>query len=669
MKTSVAESQHADKSRRWFLLALILTAGILNIGELLLLWRMNDSLIRVRILHAGWLLTVWIYSLILYLFVRRHDTSISPSIRFITIGMGAVSIPLSVWFPFSDYIHKVQFSTQEIIYGPSSRIFFAILILVALNGVYHAERFYRSFHHERRFRLTLFALIGTLSFWMLLGCLALMYGLLNMNALMVAFVPSLVANILLTYHVLKGSGNLQLEIRQSTLYRSMTLLVSGIFLLLLGLMGEIIVLIGTHLNFFVAFLSAFLILLLSLTVLLFGSIKERVQRFIARNFYKSYYDYRSEWERANQRILPIHDAQSLQREVLHAVTGPIGAERSCLLMQDATNQWFVAAWNGLQIQPTQIPTIVLDWIWRHGKPIEVKQISMDGEMLAPFTKSDVQIVVPIIFERQLMALVLLGPRSTGSEKYTQEDLDFLETIGGHISLAIANQKFRESLIEAEELKNFNQISTFVLHSLKNAAFPLSLILQNAEGNLDNPEFQKDMIQTMSGVVEKIRGLMSKLSTSLDQKPLEFIPTDLKQLVEKTVSMTGVAKLANIRFQQKLEPAPLVSVAPLEIQNVIDNLLINAAEAVDGAGEIQIRLDQRGTDICIEVSDTGHGISQDYIQNSLFKPFQTSKPKGLGIGLYQCKTIVEAHRGKIEVESTEGAGSQFRVLLPLKELGK
>ena len=87
-----------------------------------------------------------------------------------------------------------------------------------------------------------------------------------------------------SYHVIKDEGSTQLEIRRSALYKSTTLLVSGIFLLLLGFMGEIIRLIGTHLDFFLAFLFAFLILLLSLTVLLFGSIKERVQRFVARNF-------------------------------------------------------------------------------------------------------------------------------------------------------------------------------------------------------------------------------------------------------------------------------------------------------------------------------------------------------------------------------------------------
>jgi hypothetical protein len=70
---------------------------------------------------------------------------------------------------------------------------------------------------------------------------------------------------------------------------------------------------------------------------------------------------------------------------------------------------------------------------------------------------------------------------------------------------------------------------------------------------------------------------------------------------------------------------------------------------------------------IRVSDTGAGMSRDFIRTQLFKPFQTTKKKGLGIGLYQCKEIVELHKGRILVESEEGRGTSFTIELPLKEI--
>ncbi len=649
------------------------------------------------------------------------------STSFILIGTGVVSVLLPLWLPSLHYITEVRVKLtwpvpREIFYDKrwSSQLFFAFKILVALHAVYHAEKLYRSGMHGPRFRWTLFTLIGTLCFWMLLDCLALMYRYLNVDALVIAFAPSLVADLLLAYHLFWLSQNEEkvgadfqpapsqesthfappLQISRTTLYKSYTLLVFGIFLLTLGFMGEIIRLIGTHLNFFLAFLTAFLLLLASLAVLLFRSIKERVQRFIARNFYKSLYDYRMEWERANQRTLLIQDAQTLYREVLHAVAEPVGTEGGCLLVPDTMNRLFVAASYG-QVSNTfrhvKAPLIaslftpsIRDCIWRYGKPIQLEpmtrhQAGFDtassaqtqsgawgldslgaaslSKDLAPLKEHGICIIVPVIFEQQLMGLILLA---RAAREYLQEDVDFLETIGGQISLVMANQKFREAIIESEEIKNFNRLSTFVLHDLKNATSMLSMLIQNADANLDNPEFRVDMFRTMSGVVERIQKLIRRLSTPLEQDALEFQPTDLQELIRHAVKTTGVDELPNIQFQAELEDGPPVSVAPLEIQRVLHNLLINAVESIRGKGEIQLKLNRCGTNVCITVKDTGCGMSQEYIDNDLFKPFRTSKEKGLGIGLYQCRTIVEAHQGRIEVESTQGGGSQFSVLLPLKK---
>ena len=594
---------------KWLLLTVLLALGVLNIGGLILMWNIDESLIRARMLHAGWLFTVWSYSFFLYLFMKRdwdklRSDSIPPdgsedpvdearfallpqSTHFIIIGTGALSVLIFLWW--AKYASP-QLGYDQISYRPeerielASQIFFAFTILVALHGIYHAERLYR-FYTSRRVRWSLFALIGTLCFWMLLGSLALMYGLLKVDALIVSFIPSLVTNILLGYLVIRGNEEHQLQISRATLYKSSTLLAAGIFLLTLGFMGEIIKLIGTHLDFFLAFLTALLILLISLVILLFGSVKERVQRFIARHFYKSLYDYRLEWERANRRILPIQDASALQREVLHAVAEPIGAAHGCLLMRDTMNQFFVAAANGLQIEPDQISKALLDWIWRHGKPIPLESIALRVENpvdegkrtvfiardLELLSNIGVSIVVPILFEHQLLAMILL---SAASREYTQEDLDFLETIAGQISLALANQKYREAVIESEELENFNRLSTFILHDLKNAGSMLSMVVQNAERNFDNPEFRTDVIRTMNGVAGRIQNLISKLSTPLQQEALAFHPTNLNALIRDTVKMTGVDGLPNIQFHAALSDVPSAPVSASEIQKVLHNLLIN-----------------------------------------------------------------------------------------------
>jgi signal transduction histidine kinase len=78
----------------------------------------------------------------------------------------------------------------------------------------------------------------------------------------------------------------------------------------------------------------------------------------------------------------------------------------------------------------------------------------------------------------------------------------------------------------------------------------------------------------------------------------------------------------------------------------------------------VTTEQRNGWAVLAVSDNGRGMSKTFMEQLLFRPFQTTKSEGLGIGLFHSRTIVEAHNGRIEVESEEGKGSTFRVLLPV-----
>ena len=102
---------------------------------------------------------------------------------------------------------------------------------------------------------------------------------------------------------------------------------------------------------------------------------------------------------------------------------------------------------------------------------------------------------------------------------------------------------------------------------------------------------------------------------------------------------------------------------LELRKVVLNLLINACEAVGDAGKVRVTTARRDAEAVLSVEDNGCGMSPAFVQGHLFKPFRTTKEKGLGIGLYQCRQIVEAHGGRIEVESREGAGTVFTVVVP------
>jgi hypothetical protein len=102
----------------------------------------------------------------------------------------------------------------------------------------------------------------------------------------------------------------------------------------------------------------------------------------------------------------------------------------------------------------------------------------------------------------------------------------------------------------------------------------------------------------------------------------------------------------------------------EIGKVFRNLVVNADESIlDGNGEIRIGTSLRNGKIAFTVADNGRGMSREFLEKELFQLFSTTKESGFGIGLYQSRKIVEAHGGTMEVDSEEGKGSTFTVVLP------
>jgi signal transduction histidine kinase len=145
--------------------------------------------------------------------------------------------------------------------------------------------------------------------------------------------------------------------------------------------------------------------------------------------------------------------------------------------------------------------------------------------------------------------------------------------------------------------------------------------------------------------------------------LQSALTDLNTLVSQALETLNGALQSSVATG--LAPVPEISVDREQMQKVLVNLILNAQEAC-GGGEIRISTGIDENRAMIAVRDNGCGMSGDFMERSLFLPFQTTKKRGLGIGLFHCKQIVDAHGGQIEVESVEGKGSTFRVMLPIGE---
>jgi putative PEP-CTERM system histidine kinase len=236
-------------------------------------------------------------------------------------------------------------------------------------------------------------------------------------------------------------------------------------------------------------------------------------------------------------------------------------------------------------------------------------------------------------------------------------------VADQAAASLLNLQLSENLSQAKQLEAFQAMSAFFVHDLKNTASTLSLMLENLPAHYQDPQFREDALRGISKTVSHINGLITRLTVLRQQLDVQAVECDLNELVTDTLK--GQEQTPGIEIVKELHQIPRVRIDPSQIQKVITNLVINAREALTGGGTIRIETSQRNGWVVLAVVDTGCGMSSDFMRRSLFRPFNTTKKKGIGIGMFHCKMIVEAHHGRIEVESELGKGTAFRVLLPLE----
>jgi signal transduction histidine kinase len=205
------------------------------------------------------------------------------------------------------------------------------------------------------------------------------------------------------------------------------------------------------------------------------------------------------------------------------------------------------------------------------------------------------------------------------------------------------------------------MSAFFVHDLKNAASTLSLTLQNLPAHFDDPLFRQDVLHGIGQTADRINAVISRLS-ALRHLELNVAEVDINLVVDDALRTLNGAM--NIKVLKDLRLGLKLRLDRDQFGSVITNLLLNARDAVEPTGEIRIETRQNDNWAVVSISDNGCGMSQAFLKSSLFRPFQSTKKKGLGIGMFQSKMIVEAHRGRITVDSEPAVGTTFRVMLPL-----
>jgi len=238
------------------------------------------------------------------------------------------------------------------------------------------------------------------------------------------------------------------------------------------------------------------------------------------------------------------------------------------------------------------------------------------------------------------------------------------------NINVVTERLRGQIAREEESRQFEsfvRLSAMLTHDLKNAIEGLSLTVGNMEKHFDNPQFRSDALRGLTSATDKLKAIVARLARpvmTLSGEHKRPTNVDLVPIIQRVVSMTAEPQRGKHKIVTRLPPSLFALVDASRVEEVIENLVLNALEAMETGGTLTIEAGETdGGAPMFSVGDTGRGMSRTFIEHRLFRPFSTTKKTGIGLGLYTCREVIKASAGNIEVDSVEGAGTTFRVVLP------
>jgi signal transduction histidine kinase len=233
---------------------------------------------------------------------------------------------------------------------------------------------------------------------------------------------------------------------------------------------------------------------------------------------------------------------------------------------------------------------------------------------------------------------------------------------------------REQLVQAERVAAWRELARRLAHELKNPLFPLQTTVENLRRAKDSsPDQFEDVFRESTGIllseIENLKSIIGRFSDFAKMPQPELGPVNLNDVVRSVVklfeSQFGAVGRPPITPELHLEEnLPIVQADATLLRRAIENLVLNAMDAMPAGGVLMLRTSHDEGGVELEISDTGSGLTPEECER-LFTPYYTTKQHGTGLGLAIVQSVVSDHGGRISVESETGVGTSFHIRLPIK----
>ena len=423
---------------------------------------------------------------------------------------------------------------------------------------------------------------------------------------------------------------------------------------------------------------AFVLVGFFLTFWLSAEFRAAIRSFVTKNLFRNKYDYRDLWMKFSDKSgASLNLREALPRVVELIAEAMFVRQVAIWLRSPTTGNFHMTYCHDPALSPgADASTLKLDYS-RSG--LDKAQIfhlpHPDSSGMPPpcpvdkaaqLSQLGIEHLARIEKGNEVLALLGIG-RELRNETFSAEDSQLLTSISNQLANFIATHKLSEELLLSREWDSFNRFASFILHDLKNLATLQGMTLENAKHLSHNPSFTADAFATFHQTTDKMINLIASLSVQRGQFSLKQQPVNILEVLSNTFDDLKITQRNGIQVSTSFPPqnkAPMISGDPELLQKAFTNLLLNAIQSLpQGKGAVEVTVSERNSGkITAAIRDTGCGIPPEKLQN-LFRPFQTTKEKGMGIGLCHTRSIIEVHGGQIRIESEVDAGTKVEVDLP------
>ena len=463
----------------------------------------------------------------------------------------------------------------------------------------------------------------------------------------------------------------KIQISRKAAFHSATLMIAGFYLVFVSGVGYYVRYFGGEWGRALQLGLMFLALVVLMVLALSGSMRARLRVFLGKHFFRYRYDYREEWLRFTQTLSAQNSPQDMGQQVIRGLADMLESPGGSLWLKNRGEQSYRqnARWNNPACTvPQDEASSLCVFLQGSGWVVNLEEFRSFprryGQLVLPTWLQETPqawLVVPLSVGEAMIGFVVLSSARARMD-VNWEVNDLLKTAGRQAASFLAQMQATEALLEVRKFDAFNRMSAFVVHDLKNVVTQLSLMMKNARRLADNPEFREDMLMTVDNALDRMRQLMLQLREGATPPGTAF-GGELEGIARR-IAAAAIARGRTLELDIAM---PVETRGHAErLERIIGHMVQNAFDATKPPGRVWLKLDRSSGQALIEVGDTGHGMSEAFIRERLFKPFQTTKQAGMGIGAYESFQYVQELGGKISVDSHVDQGTIITVLLPLFE---